>query len=190
MIKLSTVFKKDPKDLGRVIDEIRPENQWVLDGEGYATVKWDGTSCMIEDNVLYKRYDSKVNKKTGKRKNPPEGAIPCTPEPDPKSGHWPHWVKCSESNPADKYHFEAFYSQPFWNNGTYELIGEKVQGNPEKVEGHKLVSHGWAKANLTDRSFQGIKDFLKSADMEGIVFHHPDGRMCKIRKSDFGFKRL
>lgn len=26
-------------------------------------------------------------------------------------------------------------------------------------------------------------------DMEGIMFHHPNGRMCKIRKSDFGIKR-
>jgi hypothetical protein len=26
-------------------------------------------------------------------------------------------------------------------------------------------------------------------DMEGIVFHHPDGRKAKIKKRDFGQKR-
>jgi len=31
MKKISTLFKKDPNDLGRVINEINPENQWVFD---------------------------------------------------------------------------------------------------------------------------------------------------------------
>jgi hypothetical protein len=25
-------------------------------------------------------------------------------------------------------------------------------------------------------------------DIEGIVWHHPDGRMVKIKKKDFGYK--
>lgn len=29
MRKISTLYKKDPNDLGRVINEINPENEWV-----------------------------------------------------------------------------------------------------------------------------------------------------------------
>lgn len=37
-------------------------------------------------------------------------------------------------------------------------------------------------------TFESLKTFLGKIEIEGIVFHHPDGRMCKIRRSDFGFK--
>jgi hypothetical protein len=37
--------------------------------------------------------------------------------------------------------------------------------------------------------FENLKTYLEVVDIEGIVFHHPDGRMCKLRKSDFGIKR-
>ena len=30
MKKLSTLFKKDPNNLGRVINEANPENEWVF----------------------------------------------------------------------------------------------------------------------------------------------------------------
>ena len=32
MKKLSTLFKKDPNDLGRVINEVNPQKQWTLYG--------------------------------------------------------------------------------------------------------------------------------------------------------------
>jgi len=35
----------------------------------------------------------------------------------------------------------------------------------------------------------GIRTFLEHAGWEGIVFHHPDGRMAKIKGRDFGLKR-
>ena len=42
-----------------------------------------------------------------------------------------------------------------------------------------------------DFSFEGLKLWLSNHDVEGIVFHnYRDGRMCKIRKTDFGIKRL
>ena len=31
MKKISTLFKKDTNDLGRVINDMNPENQWVFD---------------------------------------------------------------------------------------------------------------------------------------------------------------
>jgi len=186
MKKISTLFKKDPSDLGRVINEINPENKWAL-STGIATRKYDGTACAVINGELYKRYDVKRGKTV------PNGAIPCQ-APDEITGHWPHWVKCDSSNKADKWHIEAFgneYQNIVFGDGTYELIGEKIQGNPEKIGGHVLVEHGKDILNLPDRSFDGIKEYLTNNDIEGIVFHANDlsGRMCKIRKSDFGIKR-
>ena len=152
MKKLKTLFKKDPNDLGRVIAELDPENNWVFDKGVIPTRKFDGSACAIIDGELYKRYDVKKGKQV------PQGAIPCQ-DPDPITGHWPHWVKCDVSNPADKYFLQAFEALENKKDGTYEFCGPKSQGNAEHF------------------------------DIEGIVFHHPDGRMCKIRKSDFGIRR-
>lgn len=202
MKKLSTLFKKDPNDLGRVINEINPGNEWVFEGKGIPTRKFDGTSCAIIEGELYKRYDVKLFKrKRGKvikfteeqiKSKIPKGAIECQ-KPDEKSGHWPHWVLCDRDKPEDKYHWEAFDNISYKEDGTFELCGEKIQGNPEKIEGHKLIKHGCEIVNLIDYRYEGIKLFLLNNDIEGIVFHHIDdnfsGRMCKIRKSDFGIKR-
>lgn len=183
MKKISTLFIKDPEDLGRVVDMVDPRNNWVMEGMGVATRKFDGTSCAIIAGELFKRFDLKPGRIL------PEGAIPCQ-DPDVKSGHHPHWVKCDRTNKADKWHFEAFDSLKNKTDGTFELCGEKIQGNPERLEGHQLIRHGSEKLNIDDLSFEGVKLFLTENDLEGIVFHHNnDGRMCKIRKSDFGIKR-
>ena len=34
-----------------------------------------------------------------------------------------------------------------------------------------------------------IKAYLADGKIEGIVWHHPDGRMVKIKAKDFGIKR-
>ena len=191
MKKMTTLFKKDPNDLGRVINEVNPENQWVIDGEGIATRKFDGTACAIINGELYKRYDAKRGKKA------PEGAIPCQ-EPDEITGHHPHWIKCDRNNPADQYHFEGldrskvldWLEQEPNEINTFELIGEKLQGNPEKIAKHQLIMHGIEMYKDLVPTWDSIKSFLESEDIEGIVFHHKtDSRMCKIRKSDFGIKR-
>jgi hypothetical protein len=187
MKKISTLFKKNPENLGRVINEPNPENEWVFNGEGIATRKFDGTAAAIINGELYKRYDVKKGKQV------PPNSIPCQ-EPDEITGHWPHWVKCDRSKPEDKYFFEGYDYLLKLNlkplDATYELIGEKIQGNPENVEGHKLVMHGKHLLPLKNISFDSVRDYLENNDIEGIVFHHPDGRMCKIRKSDFGIKRM
>lgn len=185
MKKISTLYKKDPNNLSRVINEINPENQWVIDGEGRATRKFDGTAVAVINGELYKRYDVRKGKQV------PEGAVPCQ-DPDEITGHWPHWIKCDRNNSTDKWHFEAFDAFDNYCDGTYELCGPKIQGNPEHFEKHILVVHGCVVLYVTDYSFEGLKNYLSNPelDIEGIVFHHKtDGRMCKIRKCDFGIKR-
>ena len=186
MKKISTLFEKDPKDLGRVIDKINKENAWVFEGKAVATRKFDGTSVAIIDGELFKRFDAKKGRKI------PDGAIPCQ-DADSKSGHHPHWVKCDRTKAEDRFFFEGFENLNTIIDGTFELCGPKVQGNPERFETHQLVKHGSEIIDLESVAFEDLKNFLMKddTDIEGIVFHHvSDERMCKLRKSDFGIKRM
>jgi len=179
MKKMTTFFLKDPKDLGRVINEVNPDNMWAFNA--IATRKFDGTACAIIGGDLYKRYDAKKGREI------PHNAIACQ-EPDKITGHHPHWVKCSRTHRSNQYHFQAFDAIENKEDGTYELYGEKVQSNPEKIKGHKLIRHGIEVLDIPEYSFKSFKDYLTKHDIEGIVFHL-DGKMCKIRKGDFGIKR-
>jgi hypothetical protein len=182
MKKLSTLYEKDPNNLGRVINKINPDNDWVFKS-GIPTRKFDGTSCAIIDGELYKRFDLK------KGRTLPPNAIPCQ-KPDIKSGHHPHWVKCERNDNSNKWHFQGFDTLENKEDGTYELCGEKVQGNPENIEGHQLIKHGCQVLDITNFSFDALRSFLKVTNIEGIVFHDSESnKMCKIRKSDFGIKR-
>jgi hypothetical protein len=180
--KISTLYKKDPNNLGRVINEINPENEWAIN-HGTATRKYDGTSSAIINGELYKRYDVKKGRAI------PPNAIACQ-EPDEITGHHPHWVKCNVDDMSDQYHFEGFNKLENKVDGTYELCGPKVQGNPENLDAHYLIPHGKTPVAVKV-SFDEIKAMLLETNIEGIVFHANDGtgRMCKIRKSDFGIKR-
>ena len=199
MKKISTLFKKNPENLGRVIKEVNPENEWVINGFGVPTRKLDGTSTAIFDGKLYKRFDVKLwkNKKGKKtifteaqiKAKIPVGAIACQ-EPDKITGHFPHWILCDRNDNSNKYHFEAFDKLENKEDGTYELCGEKVQGNPEKIKGHELIKHGSEILRVSYLTFEGIKAYLENYDIEGIVFHHSENdKMCKIRKTDFGIVR-
>ncbi|MEM9527428.1 MAG: hypothetical protein AAGA31_12510, partial [Bacteroidota bacterium] len=102
MKKIKSLFVRDYEGNRQVIDEIVPGSEWVAQGQGVATRKWDGTSVAVITGELYKRYDVK------KGRSVPEGAIPCEESPNTHTGHWPHWIKCDRDNPSDKYHFEAW----------------------------------------------------------------------------------
>ena len=186
MKKIPTLFKRifEGHKIVGITDEITPgcEEAFL---NGIATIKWDGSCCAIIDGELYKRYDAKAGK------TPPEGAIPCC-EPDPVTGHWPHWVKVNPDNPADKWFWEAFENSatydPFGCTITYEAVGPHFQGNPHKFEYDRLIRHGsWGIWEL-ERTFEGVKSYLEKNEIEGIVFWYRDEPVCKIKRSDFGFE--
>lgn len=181
MKKIPSLFKRDYEGTHLVYDEVVEGCEWVLNGEGVATQKYDGTACMIKGGVLFKRYDVKAGR------TPPSGAIPCEEQPTGHNKHWPHWVPASKDDPADRWFFEV----DTWDlpDGTYELIGEKVNGNNERITGHRLIRHGEERFYFAPRTFNELKTWLESRDIEGIVWHHPDGRMAKIKKKDFGLPR-
>lgn len=186
MKKIPTLFKREFENhrVKRILPEVTEGCEWVLKGEGVATVKFDGSCCAIIDGLFYKRYDAKKGRK------PPKGAIPCS-KPDPITGHWPHWVKVDRDKPEDKWFIEALnhyiYYHPRLSDGTYEAIGKHFNGNPYKMDSDTLVPHGQRIINV-ERSFEGIKSVLKIYNIEGLVFWKDGEPQCKIKKRDFGFE--
>ena len=206
MKKIPTLFVREFENHG--VKSIRPELtsedlRWVLEGKGAATVKYDGACCAVINGKFYRRYDAKKGKK------PPEDAIPCD-DPDPVTGHWPHWVPVKDNDPDSKWFLAAKANReaggegiPLWNeinvamgphfqglplaDGTYEAVGPHFQGNPYKLEVDTLVPHGLVCISV-ERTFDGIRDYLEQHKIEGIVFWKDGIPWCKIKRTDFGFE--
>lgn len=181
MKKIPTIFKRNPGNMREILNEPNLKCQWVFDGEGIATRKYDGTCCLIEGRKLYKRREIKKGAPI------PIGFVHA--DADEITGKVVGWVEVDPSNTENKWHIEAF--KVGMQDGTYELLGPKIQGNPEGFSEHVLLKHSEAEQfQDVPRTFDGLKEWMKDRDIEGIVFHHPDGRMGKIKKRDFGQKRI
>lgn len=181
MNKIPTLFVRDwTSKPPYVLPDVNPGCEWVLAGEGTATRKYDGT-CVMFDGLLW--WARREVKEGG---TPP--AIWKQIGHDPETGKSVAWEPIEQSSFA-KYLFEAVDAEPLrrWETGTYELIGPKVNKNPESVERSMLVEHAKADVfDLPDRSFVALQTWLIALPQyEGIVFHHPDGRMAKIKRKDF-----
>lgn len=183
MKKIISLFQRNYEGNRLVRNEIVPGAEWVIAGEGIATRKWDGTCCLIRDGKLFKRYEVKQGK------TPPAG-FESACDVDPLTGKQQGWIAIGEG-PEDRWHREALSIEPRSNlpDGTYELVGPKIQGNPERYATHILIPHGHAELPDAPRDFEGLKQFLSEGGIEGVVWHHPDGRMVKIKAKDFGIKR-
>ena len=184
MKKIPTVFERDWNgDRSRVVDQVNSDCEWVLAGEGVATRKVDGTCCLVRDGKLYKRRELR------KGDDAPTGFEEA--DHDAETGKIVGWMPVGDG-PEDRYHREAWEAVGILGDGTYELIGPKIQGNPEKAKGGLLVQHAHGIAGPIEgvpRTYSGLQDWLRNKDIEGIVFHHPDGRMAKIKLRDFGLRR-
>jgi hypothetical protein len=118
-----------------------------------------------------------------------------TPQPD--------WIHCGCTTERGKHIYwipvgsKDYYHQIAWGwargyleDGTYELVGPEVQGNPHDLTHNELINHNSLSFILLPRRyiscFDSIKRYLERSPYEGIVWHHPDGRMAKITKAKFG----
>lgn len=203
MKKIPTLFERkfENHHVTEILPNVTNGMEWVLDGEGIATVKMDGSCCAIINGEFYKRYDAKNGKPV------PEGAIKCQDEPDPVTGHLPCWVKVKENDPDDKWFMIAYnnyreeqcridistlgepkkYCYGALDGGTYEAIGKHFCGNPYNLNNDILVKHGEIKIDV-ERSFNGIRKYLSEHYIEGIVFWKYGEPRCKIKRTDFGFE--
>lgn len=184
MNKIPTIFVRDlSKQPALVIPEWHPDCLWVRDGEGIATRKYDGTCCLVRDGKLYKRRELHADDSL------PDGFEMIGH--DGVTGKSVGWVPVG-IGPEDRWHREAIE----WilcdgpaQNGTYELLGPKIQGNKEHRSRHELQRHGWGDSYVNvPRTFCALGDWLATHEIEGLVWHHPDGRMAKIKRRDFGLK--
>jgi len=204
MKKIPSLFKRDYTGTRLVYDEVVPGSEWVVEGDGIATVKYDGTACMVKDGELFKRYDRKMKKAQYKRKRRDANFVPtvddfkpaplewiaCEDQPNLHTGHWPGWVPVGDE-PGSKWHREA------WNNlesplsdGTYELVGPRIGANPYNLSEYQFWTHGERFPEEIDppRTFNELHKWFCLNRCEGIVWHHPDGRMVKIKRRDFGLE--
>jgi len=178
---MPTIFMRNPENRKEVLPWPHQDCGWVFDGEGVATRKYDGSCCRVKDGNLWKRREIK------KGKPQPDGFEIA--DYDKITGKTVGWMLVTDAK-EDCWHVKAF-GDGRWPDGTSELCGPKVQGNPEGFEHHVLVPHSEAtKYENIERTFSGIRTFLENVNIEGLVFHHQDGRMAKIKKRDYGQERI
>lgn len=184
MRKIPTLFIRDDQDRRYVTRDVHPDCRWVIDGEGVPTRKYDGTCVLLDADGWWARREVKPGKATPPNYRPVET--------DPTTGKTVGWEPIDQSAFA-KFWREAFQDDPRYDGigggyvlGTYELVGPKVNGNPEHCLKHVLVRH--AEAITLDgapRDYDGLAKYLADFEGEGIVWHHEDGRMAKLKKRDF-----
>jgi hypothetical protein len=180
MKKIPTLYVRDPLDPRHVTSTIHPDCGWVLKGEGVPIRKYDGTAMLRHLGSWWARRTVR-------------------PEYFPPAGFWLVMSDGStaigwepaEQSPFAKHLREALDEEgrPPWADGTYELCGPKVNGNPEDFPFHVLVEHARA---------ERVFDILGAREMdpasmvrrvgtlgwEGVVWHHRDGRMAKLKVRD------
>lgn len=183
MQKIPTLYVRNPDDRRYVLNEVTPGCEWVLAGHGRATRKWDGTCTMLdEDGTWWARREVKPGKDI-----PPGYRIV---QHDDNTGKLVGWEPMAQSSFAN-IHAEALRTSAVGIPGSYELLGPKVNGNPDGFEAHLLMPHGWAPLSerlalkVAPRDYDGLHAWLAARSYEGIVWHHPDGSMAKLKARDF-----
>jgi hypothetical protein len=184
MRKIPTLFARDFEHNPRYVTRtVTPGCEWVIKGEGTPTRKYDGTCVqMTPDGAWWARREVKPGK------TPPPAFVAL--EIDDETGKTAGWEPVGQSGFA-RWHAEALAAgqgspdKEAWAVGTYELLGPKINGNPEHFAVHVLLFHLSAQQIDAPRDFDGLAGWLHAHSYEGIVWHHPDGRMVKIKKRDF-----
>ncbi len=184
MKKIPTVLVRDASDRAHVTDDVTPGCEWVLAGEGVATRKYDGTCVMLDDSGQWW-----ARREVKKGKTPPENYMP--EDFDEVTGKTQGWEPIEQS-PFASFHAEALvgdYGSAF-RSGTYELFGPKINGNPERAPEHLLINHIHGTDVVSERrhrTVHTVKDSVRDLaryGWEGVVWHHSDGRMAKLKARD------
>lgn len=161
-----------------------------------ATRKFDGSAMMRDEGgKWWARRIIRPNKKA------PECFIECTF--DANTGKRVGWIPVSSPSFGWKRQFAeaievAEAEGVEFSPGTFELVGESIQGNPEGIVGHRLLPHG--SAIIED--FPDVKELLSDAQaahdlmephfkefernsIEGVVLWADGVPAVKIRVADF-----
>ena len=104
-------------------------------------------------------------------------------------GHWPHWLLVDPADQGSNWHLAAFYNAggTWLSDGTYEAVGPHFQSNPYALTYDCLEKHGKRIVKDAPRTFDGLREYLRTHNIEGLVFWKDGEPQCKIKRSDFGF---
>jgi hypothetical protein len=181
--KIPTLYGRT-EDRKSLTDEVTPGCEWVLKGEGAPTRKYDGTCVLLNHNGAW------WARRTVKPKRmPPSGFVEI--ERDPTTGITVGWEPISQSSFAACHADALEFDGPRTTVGTYELIGPKINGNPERVERHALIRHEIPHVQELNASLDplALMDLCARYGYEGVVWHHRDRhlgdeRMAKLKVRD------
>lgn len=184
MRKIKTIFDRDWTGNKKVIN--KPLIDLELLKNAVATEKLDGTNVRLTvRNHTLVRLEKRCNpSKIQKVKGIEE----------------PWYTEAYESEPNDRYMWEAAKNTDLsdapdgeWSG---EVLGPKVQGNPLNLEKHIIALFSLGKVPSFDDvplDYEGLKAWIprqkskygKDCNIEGIVWHLPNGDMYKIKCKDF-----
>lgn len=159
-------MKQIPRLFVRVDDDgalyttemVTPGCEWVIEGEGVATEKVDGVLCAIIEGELFREDDG--------------------------GG----WFELNGRTELDRNLVHALNNTPWVrDDGTCEAVGVHFKSNPYGLDDDFLERHGRIKHLNCPRDFAGIREYLRTHDIEGIVWYRGNGEMCVVDREDFGF---
>ena len=191
MQKIPTIFERDwDGDRSRVIDVPTEALHIILAAplSAWATVKYDGTAVMVQAGKVFKR-------RTVRKGRPDTANFIQTGPADAATGKRVGWVPCTHG-PEDQYiraavreHGSRLPTGATIPDGTYEAIGDGIQGNPYRLGHCQLERHGARRiAPSLVVTFKALQHLLTNRDClwEGIVWWLHDEPVGKIKKRDFG----
>lgn len=180
MNKIPTLFIRNEQNMKLVTREINPDAAWVLEGYCIPTVKKDGMNVRV---TVVSGQCTHVEK----RRNP-------TRE-EKAQGAEPGYMDASRNDPSDKHIYAAVDASDFtgWSNGLWpcEALGPKIQGGVEASQPmlYAFALHPLVIAEPFELNYDGIRDFLATHAIEGIVWHDKNHyRYAKIKRRDFNLQ--
>lgn len=200
MHKIPLLFKTD-EQRKYVIPEVNRGAEWVFEEPTIAHRKYDGT-CLMRDTEDW--WSRRSTKEPAKVKNFRPVVF------DAITGKHFGWEPISQS-PFFKFWQEAIGQQPLdcdflnmrdgaYELGTYELLGPKINGNPEKLKRHRLMPHKNAQqlgdiqhleldlVEDVEVAYAELKRTLFYLPVEGVVFKNREmTKFAKLRRKDFDY---
>lgn len=179
MRKTPLLFKREGN---YVIPELNPAAAWVSEEPTIAHRKYDGI-CMLRSGTSEWFFRKDV------------GWIPVK-----EGSFYEQWKEAVCQSPLDCDIMDD--RNGTYESGTYELVGPKINGNPEGTKQHRLMPHNRAQqlgdiqmldlhlAESVQQMYDDLKRVLFYLPIEGVVFKDIEmSRQAKLRRKDFDFSK-
>lgn len=174
MNKIPTLFLRNPENMRIMTRNINPDAAWVFEGHGVPTVRKDGT------NVRITIKDGQCVLVEKRRNSTKEQS----------------YISTSRDERDDIHIFAAVDATNFydWPDGQWpcEALGPKIQGGIESSVPvlYQFILHPLVIAEPIELTFDGIRDYLATHPIKGIVWRDQRGCidnpvMAKIKRRDF-----